>query len=140
MSYSQKHDRLVIGWANATELMDPSLTKDDFKRVIADHYPGLRPGHGASMMWMFLREMQVGDWVLTPQGKDIYRAVVTSEPQYLEEFVKDDMAFQRSCQWIRKFMPLGRADLPAEVQDAMRQRPTIIDITPLAPLIAHHFS
>jgi predicted Mrr-cat superfamily restriction endonuclease len=140
MPFALKHDKLVIGWAEAKALTNPLKTKDDFKEIIRDIYPGLSPGHSASMMWMFLRTMQIGDYVLVPYGDVIYRGIVASEPEYLDACVKDDMAFQRSVEWLGKFSPLARKSFHADVQKAMRRPVTMIDITNKLSMVAPCFA
>jgi predicted Mrr-cat superfamily restriction endonuclease len=64
-------------------------------------------------MWRFLREMKVGDLVVTPHGPAFYVGEVASGPSHSPEFVEDDTAFRRSVRWLNGKRPIPRTQARA---------------------------
>lgn len=60
-------DTVAIGWAEARGLNDPQLT---LKAVILGSYPQYKSpyalGQVAGIVWRFVREIAVGDWIVAP--------------------------------------------------------------------------
>jgi hypothetical protein len=115
-------DELIIGWANAQELLSPHLSRQDFNDQLHEaHYsdqPTRRKAAGAGRnMWRFLRELRIGDWVVVPQGpKRFYLAQVIGYPTYDVSQNRD--CYRRRVRWLQKD-PLSRASHP-QVHQALR--------------------
>lgn len=95
-----RRDRVYIGW-RVPSLLDPDLTKREFKAEIRDAYPDYNPkqlGKATAHMWRFIREMRTGTvLVVAPMDtarRLFYLARVTGPPR-LYEGPDPDIAFER---------------------------------------------
>lgn len=97
-----------IGWEELGDLGDLGDDRDDLKLRLAAAYPTAKPGAipvWAGLIWRFVKEMQVGDFVLSPRKADrtINFGVVDSE-FYVEPGV-DLHPNRRRVKWIRTGVP-----------------------------------
>ncbi len=74
-------NQIIIGWAEAQGLLDPSLTWDQFREIVRKEFftgePTLRKaGAAAGHMWRFIREMTPHDLVVVPYGNEFFVAEV----------------------------------------------------------------
>ncbi|KRD72076.1 hypothetical protein [Ensifer sp. Root278] len=74
---------IAIGWSDASQLIDPALSKEQFTSIIHSiYYPQQatrrKAASGTKSMWPFLREMRIGDLVMVPNGSGFYLGSVTS--------------------------------------------------------------
>ncbi len=121
--------QIAIGWAKA-KVVDPSFTKEDVQREIDRRYPHLK-GEGkltkdTNQVWRFLRELQIGDIVLVPDGDDIHFLRVAGQPVYLDGRT-DDTAIRRDVARIFA-APMNRASLPAAIKDKLKFRGTSLNL------------
>ena len=66
-------EQIIIGWAEATELLDEQLSWEEFRTIISGHEQTLRKAGSASgHMWRFIREMKEGD---LPHGSEFYECL-----------------------------------------------------------------
>lgn len=65
-----QNDTVAIGWAQARGLNDPQLTVETLKPVILASYPQYTSpyalGQVAGIVWRFVREIAVDDWIVAP--------------------------------------------------------------------------
>jgi predicted Mrr-cat superfamily restriction endonuclease len=113
MSEALSTNELIIGWAEAEGLLDPSLSWESFRKIMSSTYysqeKNLRKAGAASgNMWRFIREMQIGDLVITPHGSNFYIAQITENASYLENKVAADSAYRRSVLWLNNKKPIPR--------------------------------
>lgn len=129
-------NRLIIGWAHASELLDPRLEWEEFREVLRRAYYEedenlRRAGAAAGHMWRFLRDMKRGDLVVTPHGPEFYVAEVTGAAGHNPEFVDDDTAFRRDVRWLNDRKPIPRAQARAALQSRMKTQGTCAYATDL---------
>jgi len=106
-------NQIIIGWAKAEGLLDPSLTWEQFREIIrrayyADENTLRRTGSAAGHMWRFIREMNKGDLVVVPYGPQFYIAEVEGSAIYGPNEVADDTAYRRPVQWLNGKKPVSR--------------------------------
>jgi predicted Mrr-cat superfamily restriction endonuclease len=135
-------DQISIGWGKAVELMARDIDYWQFREVVKRHYyPDAtsyqRAGSVAGMLWIFLREMSEGDYVVVPhQGQAFYVASITGDAQYLPDRVDEHTAFRRAVHWLNEAQPLPRRVARAALQSRMKIRQTCGDASDLVDEIA----
>src|SRR6478735_9247697 len=120
-------DQLIIGWTDAAELLDASLSLKDFREILHSHYYSDsktrgRAGSAAGNMWRFLREMQPDDLVLVPHRKEFYVAVVVGNATHDNSLAEG--GFRRAAIWLNEKRPFSRAKVPPAIDAAMKERKT----------------
>ena len=98
-------DQIVIGWAEAEELLNESLSQDEFDGIFKRRYPDHSPRH----MWCFIREMNIGDLVVVPSGPVFYVARILGPATYEKSKVEDDTAYRRKVEWLNNKKPIAKA-------------------------------
>jgi hypothetical protein len=134
-------DQISIGWGHADELMDPSLDYWQFREVVKRVYYPAQPGYQqagstAGMLWLFLREMSVGDYVAVPAGgQRFYVATVRGDRLYLPDKAEEHTAFRRPVEWLNGKQPIPRRNARAALQSRMKIRQTCGDASDLVEQI-----
>jgi predicted Mrr-cat superfamily restriction endonuclease len=130
-------DQITIGWARAAELADPALEYRAFREVLKrtyypDHSTYQKAGAAAGVLWLFIREMSVGDLVVVPHtGQRFFVAVVRGPAVHEPDYVATDSAFRRSVTWLNDKKPIARRIARARLQSRMKIRQTCADATDL---------
>lgn len=107
-----KSDQIIIGWSATEGLLDETLSWKAFRKKLQDnHYSEeknlRRAGAAAGHMWRFIRDMNVGDLVVVPNGPKFYLAEITSDALYLPEQI-DDTRYRRNVRWLNDKKPIPR--------------------------------
>jgi hypothetical protein len=124
-------NKVAIGWSLAPSLIDPALTRQQFKKAIDAAYPdfhGTKLAASVADTWRFLREMEVGDILVIPRSRDIYFARVVGPAHAVPDGISKDMLFQRNIQLLLDGLPLKRHGLPQQVRNALKFRHTTDDL------------
>jgi predicted Mrr-cat superfamily restriction endonuclease len=109
-----QNNQLIIGWAYAEGLLEPTIGWEQFREIIRTAYyseePNLRrAGAAGGHMWRFIQEMKVGDLVVVPRWSDFYIAEVTG-PAFYDASKKDgDTAYRRPVIWLNNKNPIPRS-------------------------------
>ena len=87
VSIALDEDEIMIGWSKAKDLLDENLTHDDMREIIQKTYfkkdkNYVRSGRATSQMWCFIREMEVGNYIVVPKGNKYYIGIIDSPPFY----------------------------------------------------------
>ena len=106
-------NQIMIGWADAGGLLDPSLSWEQFREIIRSAYYGQeetlrKAGAAAGHMWRFVREMNVGDLVVVPHWSEFFVAEIKGSPTYNPTKVTDDTAYRRDVRWLNDKKPIRR--------------------------------
>lgn len=136
ISEALKEDQIIIGWAKVKELLDTNLTWERFREIIRDKYcpketNWRRAGRAAGHMWRFIREMNKGDLVVVPHGREFYVAEIEGEATHDDKKVSDDTAFRRRVKWLNNKKPIPRNLAKSALISRMKTQGTSADATDL---------
>src|SRR5687768_517458 len=125
----------IIGWC-APELMSPSLDWKAFREIVRAKFYAKddnlrRAGAAAGHMWRFIREMKVGDLLVTPHGSGFYVGRIKGPAFHLTEKVKEDTAFRRKVEWLNGKEPIPRETARAALQSRLKVQSTSADASDL---------
>jgi len=125
----------IIGWC-APALMDPSLDWKAFREIVRTKFYSKddnlrRAGAAAGHMWRFIREMKVGDLLVTPHGSGFYVGRIAGPAFHLPEKVKEDTAYRRRVEWLNGKRPIPRETARAALQSRTKVQGTSADATDL---------
>lgn len=107
-------NKVAVGWSRASSLVDPALTKPQFKAAIDAAYPnfhGTKLAASVTDTWRFLREMSVGDLLVIPRRRDVYFARVAGPAKSVPSGLPKDMLFQRDVELLLDGKPVKRHGL-----------------------------
>ena len=95
---------IAIGWREMGDLSALSPTRDAFRDKYVDVYPDAKKGSigtGVGMLYRFLYEIQVGDYIVFPSKIDRMINIGRVEGDY--QFVSDAVEYvqQRKVRWLR---------------------------------------
>lgn len=95
---------IAIGWREMGDLSALSPTRDAFRDKYVDVYPDAKKGSigtGAGMLYRFLYEIQVGDYIVFPSKIDRMINIGKVEGDY--QFVSDAVEYvqQRKVRWLK---------------------------------------
>ena len=126
-----KSNHLIIGWANAKDLLDPNLDWFHFRQIIHDEYhTGAETfrdsGRDSGNMWRFVREMTIQDLVVVPYGPKFYVAEVSGPACYDKSKVGDDAAYRRPVKWLNNKESIPRAAARSALRACMMARQTCV--------------
>ena len=104
-SEALEKDHLIIGWAKAQGLLEPTLEWERFRGIIFETYYSdddnlRRAGYAAGNMWRFIRDMKDDDLVVVPRHSEFYVAKVVGKAFYDESKVEEDSAYRRQVEWL----------------------------------------
>lgn len=106
----------LMGWPTDADLLDPALSKAEIATVVHHEYyedePSRRKAASAARnLWRFLREMQIGDWIIVPwRSKYFYVGQVMSAAAVSQP--PNDDCFSRGVTWLNPESALRRDDYP----------------------------
>lgn len=109
-----QESQIVIGWSNTRNLLLQSdISREDFKKILIQEFNGYNEnpyslGQAVGYLWRFIREMQVGDYVLVPIPRAFYIGEVAEEAKYYSEGVENDTAIRRKVNWLNNKNPIPR--------------------------------
>lgn len=123
-------DVLITGWAPAEGLLEETDFYR-FREVIKNTFyaddPNYRSaGSAAGILWKFVHEMAVGDFVLVPHGAGFHVSRVAGPAVYLKEKVEEDTAYRRPVEWLNGGKAIPRAHAPSALQSRLKARQTCV--------------
>lgn len=129
-------NELIIGWAKAAGLLDPTLSWEQFREIISDAYYGDEPnlrkaGSAGGHMWRFIRDMKPGDLVVVPYWAEFFVAEVTGPAIYDPAKVDDDSSYRRPVRWLNSGKPMPRQIARSALLSRMKTQGTCADATDL---------
>lgn len=129
-------DQLIIGWADAEGLLEPTLDWEHFREIVRNAYyskePNLRrTGAAAGQMWRFIRDMKIGDLVVVPHWSEFYVAEVSGPAIFDKSKQEDDTAYRRPATWLNGKQPIARSVARSALISRMKIQQTCADATDL---------
>ncbi len=140
VSEALANDQIIIGWANAEGLLNEDLGWEAFRKIISDAYYASeknlrRAGSAAGNMWRFIREMNIGDIVVVPDGPMFYVAEVSGPPTYDESQIENDSAYRREVTWLNEKKAIPRTLAKSALVSRMKAQQTSARASDLLPQI-----
>lgn len=102
------HHVIAIGWAKMGDLTLIGANRDAFKEQYEKVYTNAKKGNianGAGMLYRFVHEMQIGDYIVFPSKRDrqINIGLIEGEYRYEKEFAGTNYGYvqQRRVRWLK---------------------------------------
>lgn len=133
---ARSEGHVSIGWGKVgPRLLDMSLTRDRFARIVHDAYYAdepdrIRSGATTGQLWRFIREMNLGSLVLVPHQGELHVARVTGDVTY--DVRAEHWAYRRPAEWLTGRHGIPRQDASDDVRRRARTRVTCLDISDVA--------
>lgn len=98
------NDVIAIGWKRIGDLSEINASRDAFKEKYENTYPDAKKGSiatGAGMLYRFIYEVQIGDYIVYPSKIDrqINIGMVEGEYTYVDDAV--EYVQQRKVKWLK---------------------------------------
>jgi predicted Mrr-cat superfamily restriction endonuclease len=131
-----RENEIMVGWSKAEGLLNPDLTKDEFREIIRKQYfpkdeDMRRTGQATGDIWRFVREIMLGNYVVVPTEAGFYIGKVTGPAYYDEMRIFNDTAYRRKVEWLNNKNPIPLEKTVPEVQTRLKTLQTVIDATDL---------
>lgn len=97
-------DLIAIGWRAFGDLSKVEANRDAFKAHYIEAYPDAKKGqiaNGAGMLYRFIYEMQIGDYVVFPSKTDRKINIGTVEGDYFYEDNDGEYVQRRKVKWLK---------------------------------------
>ena len=95
---------IAIGWREMGDLRTIGEDRESFKEKYVEVYPDAKKGSvatGAGMLFRFLYEAQVGDYVVFPSKSNRQINIGTIESDYIYEETAHEYVQQRKVKWLK---------------------------------------
>ena len=124
---------IAIGWPHIGNLSGKS--KEDIKAILSGkpyEYSGRSLGYAEAIVDIVVNQMDIGDYVLIPDGDDIYFAVIDSDYQYDLSVDNDEDGYPHQ-RLIKNFTSkISRDDLSDGLRNSLKSRGT-------SAKLSHHY-
>lgn len=119
-------NELILGWSEAQGLLNLKLRWDTFRQIIKETYElnTRQAGAQAGSLWIFIREMGIGDLVVVPHGEQFYLAEVCGDPYYRLHKVAEERSYRRPVKWLRNYEPISKTAASSRLRKALRANKT----------------
>lgn len=97
-------DLIAIGWRDFGDLSKVEESRDAFKVHYIEAYPDAKKGqiaNGAGMLYRFLHEVQIGDYVVFPSKTDRKINIGTIDGDYYFEDSDGEYVQRRKVKWLK---------------------------------------
>lgn len=97
-------DLIAIGWRDFGNLTKVDASRDAFKAHYLEAYPDAKKGqiaNGAGMLFRFIHEVQIGDYVVFPSKTDRKINIGTIEGNYYYEDNDGKYVQRRKVKWLK---------------------------------------
>lgn len=97
-------DLVAIGWRDFGDLSKVEESRDAFKAHYIEAYPDAKKGqiaNGAGMLYRFIHEVQIGDYVVFPSKTDRKINIGTVEGDYFFEDNDGEYVQRRKVKWLK---------------------------------------
>lgn len=97
-------DVIAIGWRDFGDLSKVEANRDAFKARYLEAYPDAKKGqiaNGAGMLYRFLHEVQIGDYVVFPSKTDRKINIGTIDGDYYFEDSDGEYVQRRKVKWLK---------------------------------------
>lgn len=96
---------IAVGWEELGDISKLSVDRESLKVLLTQTYPDVKPGAipvWAGVLWRFIEEMKVGDYVISPNKADrTLNFGIIDGPHYYEESAPEVYPNRRKVKWVR---------------------------------------
>ncbi|MEH7459329.1 restriction endonuclease [Bacillus sp. JJ1127] len=139
---------IAIGWPGIGDLSEVSKRKEVKKVVEGKYtYSPKALGQKAGVIYRFLQEIEIGDYVLVPDGRFTYIGRIASSYKYDESVDNGEEGYphQRWVEWLYEKKAIPRKMLTGRLFDSLKGRQTLYstyyeDIHEIVTEKKHYFS
>lgn len=99
-----KNNVIAIGWPDFGDLSKVTATREAFKERYAQIYPNDKPGAiptSAGMLYRFIHEIKIGDYVVFPSKVDRMVNIGVVEGEYTYVDSEKEYVQQRKVKWLK---------------------------------------
>ncbi|MCF0134223.1 MAG: restriction endonuclease [Blautia sp.] len=99
-------NKIAIGWSEFGDLTMVAASRDAFKARYIEVYPNAKKGSiptSSGMLYRFLHEMQIGDYIVFPSKSDRMINIGCIEGNYTYEPSEKEYVQQRTVKWLKHF-------------------------------------
>jgi len=129
-------NQVMIGYSKAEGLLDPNLTKKEFREIIKKQYYSndgnvRAAGQIAGDLWRFIREIKLGNYIVVPAEEGLYISKVIGPATYDEMRIFNDTAYRRKVEWLnnKKLVPMDL--VTDELKKRLKSLQRVIDASDL---------
>lgn len=118
--------------------VEPGSTIEQIKKALQAQDPEITNhslGNQAGSIHRFISRVKPDDFVLMPDGSELYFGTVTSDAEYLGE----EKQWHRSVNWLNPDEAIDRGDVSPALYSRLRSLLTITEITELLPELEQIF-
>lgn len=135
-------NQIAIGWHKLAEKAISGATRQALQELYRQIEPQTRNGtiiSGASQVWRFVNEMQIGEWVLSysPTNRTYLIGQIESEAKYDSQGIEQNAVIIRQVKWKEQEIP--RDKLSQTCRNSLGAISTIFELpeTVLNELLSH---
>ena len=120
---------IAIGWPGIGDLSFVR-TREDIEQALGTEYQHLprELGQAKGNLFRFVREIESDDYVVVPDGGDVYFGSVTSDYRYVAENDEQGFPHQRSVSWFHEKSPFPRQLLTGRNWNTLTARQAVFEI------------
>lgn len=121
-----------IGFADTFPFeLTPGVSRDELRAMADEAGTDTTAGgfnHELGQVWRFVNKMEIGDYVVTVNGQNVYLGVVDSNSRDVLARTRKETV--RSIEWLNADAPIQRRDVAKSLQSKMKTLLTLTLITP----------
>ncbi|KAF1714460.1 restriction endonuclease [Pseudoxanthomonas yeongjuensis] len=126
---------VAVGWSQLAGFAKPGVSRAELIEYYKSVEPQFRAGtiiSGASQVWRFVNEIQIGDGVVTysPSNRSYLVGTITGAPEHKPEWADEGMPLIRSVQWRENEVP--RDSLGLTTKNSLGSTLTVFLLPPSA--------
>ncbi|MFC1531565.1 restriction endonuclease [Gemmatimonadota bacterium] len=118
---------VAIGWPGIGDMAEATTREQAKARLHRFGYGPRQLGQAAGTLYRFVNEMNVGDYVVVPDGDVVYIGVIKSDYRFNVDVDEDDQGYshQRAVSWLHDGKALKRRMLTGRVYDSLKGQQTL---------------
>ena len=129
----REHGVAAIGWYQLAEQAKPGVTRKQLIAIYQSAEPFAKPGtvvSGASQVWRFVNEIQIGDEVVTysPANRLYSIGKVSGPAEHHPEWADQGLPLARSVRWQTQELP--RDSLSTSTKNSLGSTLTLFEVPP----------
>jgi len=125
-----EQNRVALGWPGMGSL-EGCTTRESIKQQVAYHYgySTRQLGNAGGQIHRFCNEMVEGDYVLVPDGSQVYIGRVVSPYRFAPEFDTDETGWSHyhDVEWFFHKQPVDKSDLDGRVVGSLKGQSTFFE-------------